>query len=108
MAKIVKLTESDLNRIVKKVIEESYWDRIFGKADVDSAKESQMRSKGYTSTGRDDSNYGEEPSRDSYHIKFDGEKYYEDDIEYADPYDTGEIPRVENGKLIIANPAWSL
>jgi hypothetical protein len=34
--------------------------------------------------------------------------YYEDDIEYANPYDTGDIPRIENGKLIIANPAWSL
>ena len=29
-----------------------------------------------------------------------------DDFEIADHNDMGKIPRVEDGKLIIANPAW--
>lgn len=100
MSKIVRLTESDLVRLVKRVIsEESYWDRIFGKAGTKDAAHSSLKSKGFSHTGKDD---------DSQYTMFDGQKFYEDDIEYADPYDTGDIPRVEDGKLIIANPAWSL
>ena len=38
---------------------------------------------------------------------FNGKKFYNEDIEYADNSDLGEIPRVEGGKLIIANPMWS-
>ena len=41
------------------------------------------------------------------YIMFNGKKFYDEDIEYADNQDLGEIPRVENGKLIIANPNWS-
>ena len=39
---------------------------------------------------------------------FDGERFSQDQIEYADYNDTGRIPRVEDGMLIIANPNWSL
>jgi hypothetical protein len=104
MARIVRLTESDLNRLVRRVIkesemDESYWDRIFGRPETKDAAHSAMKSKGYSHTGKED---------DSQYTMFDGQKFYEDDIEYADPYDTGDIPRIENGKLIIANPAWSL
>lgn len=100
MSKIVRLTESDLVRLVKRVIsEESYWDRIFGRPEAKDAAHSALKSKGFSHMGKDD---------DSQYTMFDGQKFYEDDIEYANPYDTGDIPRVENGKLIIANPAWSL
>ena len=104
MGKVVRLTESDLVRLVKRVIkesevDESYWDRIFGKADTKDAARSAMKSKGFSHVGRDD---------DSKYTMFDGQKFHDDDIEYADPYDTGDIPRIEDGKLIIANPAWSL
>ena len=46
------------------------------------------------------------PEEENY-IMFQGKKYYNDDIEYASYQDLGQIPRVEGGKLIIANPAWS-
>lgn len=102
--KIIRLTESDLVNLVKKVIkesevDESYWDRIFGRPSSKDAAHSALKSKGFSHTGKDD---------DSHYTMFDGQKFYEDDIEYADPYDTGDIPRIEDGKLIIANPAWSL
>jgi hypothetical protein len=42
------------------------------------------------------------------YIMFNGQKFYPDQIEYADYQDLGELPRIENGKLIIANPAWSM
>jgi len=105
MAKIIRLTESELVRLVKKVVkessevDESYWDRIFGKPKSKDAAHSALKSKGYSHTGRDN---------DQEYTMFNGEKFYEDDIQYADAYDTGEIPRIENGKLIISNPAWSL
>jgi hypothetical protein len=80
-------------------VDESFWDNIFGKADVKDAAHSALKAKGYSHTGKDE---------DKQYTMFDGIKFYEDDIEYADPYDTGDIPRIEDGKLIIANPAWSL
>jgi len=104
--KVIRLTESELIRLVKRVVkessemEESYWDKIFGKPESQDAARSAMKSKGFSHTGKDDD--------ESKYTMFDGQKFYEDDIEYADPYDTGDIPRIEDGKLIIANPAWSL
>jgi len=59
---------------------------------------SALKSKGHSHRGKDDE--GE------FYIVFDGEKFYEDDFEIASHDDMGEIPRVEDGKLIIANPAW--
>jgi len=52
--KIVRLTESDLNRIVKRVIKESYWDNIFGKPKAKDAAHSTIKSKGFSHMGRDD------------------------------------------------------
>jgi hypothetical protein len=39
---------------------------------------------------------------------FDGQKFYPNQIEYADYQDLGDLPRVEDGVLIIANPGWSM
>jgi hypothetical protein len=101
MKKVIRLTESDLVRLVKRVINETNEDFLFGrkfrKPNVDDAASDQLRGRGYSFRGNDD---------DSHYIVHDGEKFYEDDIEYADFNDTGDIPRVENGKLIIANPRW--
>ena len=62
------------------------------------AAHSALKSKGHSHRGKDDE--GE------FYIVFDGEKFYQDDFEIAHHNDTGKIPRVEDGKLIIANPAW--
>ena len=39
---------------------------------------------------------------------FNGEKFFPDQIDYADYNDLGDLPRVENGMLIVPNPAWKL
>ena len=39
---------------------------------------------------------------------FNGQKFSQDQIEYADINDFKEIPRIEGDMLIIANPNWSL
>ncbi len=100
--------KSDYMDMKKSEMGESFWDNIFGKASVGDARDSSMRQSGSSITGRDDSNYGEEPSKENFYIVFNGEKYYEDDIEYADYNDMGDLPRLENGKLIVGNPAWRL
>ena len=104
MKKVIRLTESDLVKLVKKVIKETetnegLWSRMFGKPSIDDAAHDQKRGKGFSHRGKDED--------ERHYIKFDGKEYYEDDIEYADYNDTGDIPRVEIGKLIIANPRWS-
>lgn len=103
MGKIVKITESQLKKIIEKVVldnnlNEGLFDRLFHKPDVKDAASDALRSKGYSQIAKDD--------EDELYIVFNGEKFYPNDVEYADNYDTGEIPRVENGKLIIANPMW--
>jgi hypothetical protein len=40
------------------------------------------------------------------YIMFNGKKFYDENISYASYGDTGRIPRVEGGTLIIANPRW--
>jgi hypothetical protein len=52
--------------------------------------------------GKDDERGG-----DNY-IMFNGEKFFPDQIEYADYQDLGDLPRIEDGKLLIANPSWGL
>ena len=101
MKKIIKLTERDLARIVKRVIREGYEDdyTASGYDSMGDASHSALKSQGHSHRGKEES--GE------FFIMFDGEKFYEDDFMIADYNDTGDIPRVENGKLIIANPAWS-
>ncbi len=84
-------------------INESFWSSIFGNPTVKDAAHTQLRGKGYSHTGKDD------PMQDEHnYIMFNGQKFYPEQIEYADYQDLGELPRVENGKLIVANPAWSL
>jgi len=64
---------------------------------VSDAAHDSLRGQGFSHRGKDEANY----------IMFNGKKFYDEDIEYADNQDLGEIPRVERGKLIIANPNWS-
>lgn len=82
---------------------EGFWSDIFGKPSIDDAKHTSMRGTGVSMSGKDN-------PEDQNHIYtvFKGQKFYDDDIEYADYQDLGDLPRIENGKLIIANPAWSL
>lgn len=89
-----------------KPITEGFFDSIFGKPDVDRAFRDSLRAKGTAGRGRNDQNYGKE-SEDEYVI-FQGQHFSPDDIEYASYDDLGELPRIENGKLIVTNPAWEL
>ena len=79
-------------------VNEGFWSSLFGKPTVDDAAHDSLRGQGFSHRGRDEDNY----------IMFDGQKFYPDQIEYDDYQSTKKIPRVENGKLIVANPAWSL
>ncbi len=94
------LTERELTRLVKTIIREGYEDdyTASGLDTIRDVSHSLLKSKGFSHRGKDDE--GE------FYIVFDGEKFYEDDFEIADHNDIGKIPRVEDGKLIIANPAW--
>jgi len=98
MKKIIRLTERDLTRIVKRIVREGYEDdyTASGLDKMGDAAHSSMKSKGFSHRGKDE----------EFFIMFDGDKFYEGDFEVADYNDTGDIPRVENGKLIIANPTW--
>ena len=100
MKKIIRLTERDLTRLVRRIIREGYEDdyTASGFDSMGDASHSSLKSKGHSLRGKDDE--GE------FYIVFDGDKFYEGDFELADYNDTGDIPRVEDGKLIIANPAW--
>ena len=91
---------NNLSRLVRRVINEQYEDdyTASGFDSMGDAAHSALKSKGHSHRGKDDE--GE------FYIVFDGEKFYEDDFEIAGHNDMGKIPRVEDGKLIIANPAW--
>lgn len=82
---------------------ESFWDLNFGRPSVKDAAKTQYKGMGHSLTGRDN----EETDGHNY-IVYKGEKFYPDQIEYADYQDLGDLPRVEDGKLLIANPAWGL
>jgi hypothetical protein len=84
-------------------VNESFWNSIFGKPTVKDAAHTSLRGTGVSATGKDDSTMD-----DHNYVMFNGQKFYPEQIEYADYQDLGELPRVENGKLIIANPAWSM
>lgn len=77
-------------------VKEGLWSRIFGDASTKDAAEDALRGQGYSHTGKDEENY----------IMFQGQKFYDGDIEYDDYNSTKPIPRVEGGKLVIANPVW--
>lgn len=79
------------------------WNSFLRRPDTQDAARDQMRSSGFSHTGTD--NLGKQNSKG--YIIHNGVKFYDDQIEYASYDDTGEIPRIEGGKLIVANPAWS-
>jgi len=81
-------------------VSESFWSDLFGNPSVGSAAHDALRGQGFSHRGK------EEDEKD--YIIFNGQKFYPADIEYDDVYSTKEIPRIENGKLIVANPAWSM
>ena len=83
----------------KNEINEGFWDSLFGKPTVDDAAHDSLRGQGWSHRGKAD--------EDNY-IMFDGQKFYPDQIQYDEYQSTKKIPRVENGMLIVANPAWNL
>jgi hypothetical protein len=88
----------------KTEINEGFWTSIFGKPTVADAAHDSLRGQGFShqGTSHKGTNY-----EDNY-IMFAGQKFYPDQIEYDDYNSTKQLPRVENGKLIVSNPAWSL
>lgn len=90
----------------KEETKEGFFDDIFGKPDVDRAVKDSMRATGSSGRGRRDSNYGEDPKPEDEYVVFRGQQFSPDDIEYASYDDLGDLPRIENGKLIVTNPAW--
>lgn len=82
----------DFNNKPVSVVKEGLWSRLFG-GDKDAATNAPREED----TEKDERNY----------MMFQGKKYYDCDIEYDDYNSTKQIPRVESGKLIIGNPAWS-
>lgn len=78
-------------------VQEGLWSRLFGGEKTGDAAHDAFRSQGYSHRGKDEDNY----------IMFQGQKFYDGDIEYDDYNSTKPLPRVERGKLIIANPMWS-
>lgn len=81
---------------------ENFWDLNFGKPTVGDAAKTHLKKHGYSHIGKDDERGG-----DNY-VMFNGQKFFPHEIEYAGYQDLGDLPRVDNGKLIIANPAWGL
>jgi hypothetical protein len=80
-------------------ITESFWNDNFGKPTVKDAAHDSLRGQGWSHTSKDEK--GEA-------IIFNGQEFYPDQIEYAEYGDLGEIPRIEGGKLIVANPGWNV
>jgi hypothetical protein len=79
---------------------ESFWSDTFGNPTVKDAAHDALRGQGHSHTKKDDTG--------AQAIVFNGQEFYPDQIQYADYGDLGEIPRIENDKLIVANPAWSM
>lgn len=80
-----------------KPVTEGLWSRLFGDDKTSDAAHDSRRGAGYSHTGKDEDNY----------IMFQGQKFYDADIEYDDYSSTKPIPRIEHGKLIVSNPMWS-
>jgi len=89
-------------RETKLEAKENFWDLNFGKPTVGDAAKTHLKKHGYSHIGKDDERGG-----DNY-VMFNGQKFFPHEIEYAGYQDLGDLPRVEDGKLIIANPAWGL
>jgi hypothetical protein len=108
MYKNFNLTESEREQILNQHKEHGYkkplnegWRDIFGEPDVKDAARSAYKSQGHSMMGSDD-----EQREGEYYTVFNGEKFFSNQIEYADYQDMGDLPRVENGMLIVPNPAW--
>ena len=86
-----------------KPLTEGFFEDVFGEPDVDRATKDSLRAQGWSGRGKDD-----EERPDEHYVIFNGEKFFPEDIEYASYDDLGDIPRIENGKLIVTNPAWEL
>lgn len=104
MGKVIRISESQFKRIVENVlleekkINEGLFDRLFGSPSVTDAAKDALRSQGHSQVAKDES--------EELYVVFNGQKFYPSDIEYADNYDMGQIPRIEGNKLIVANPMW--
>jgi hypothetical protein len=85
----------------KEETKENFWDLNFGRPTVDDAAKTHIKKHGYSHIGKD------EEEGDNY-IMYKGKKFFPHEIEYAGYQDLGDLPREEDGKLIIANPAWGL
>lgn len=81
--------------------EGGFWRDIFGEPDIKDSARSAYKSQGYSQMGRDD-----EERKGEFYMVFNGQKYFPDQIDYADYNDLGDLPRVEGDKLIVPNPAW--
>lgn len=94
-------------KVYESFISESIWHDLFGKPTADRAAKDSLRSQGWSHIQRGaGKEYDPSVDPDKIFVVFNGQKFGEEDIEYAGIYDTGQIPRIENGKLIIANPQW--
>lgn len=82
----------------KKNLNEGLMDRLFGSPSITDAAKDSLRSQGHSHIAKDET--------EELYVVFNGQKFYPSDIEYADNYDMGEIPRIEGNKLIVANPMW--
>lgn len=81
--------------------EGGFWRDVFGEPDIDDSAKSALKAQGHSHIGRDD-----DERKGEYYMVFNGEKFFPDQIDYADYNDLGDLPRVENGMLIVPNPAW--
>jgi hypothetical protein len=84
----------------KSKVNENFWNSIFGKPSVNQAAHDSLRGQGFSHRGKD--------KDENNYVMFNGQKFYQDQIQYDDYQSTKPLPRVEGNILIIANPAWSL
>lgn len=89
-------------------ISEGFFDFNFGRPTAKKAAEDSMRGTGSSGYTRGDQEYGKDPDPSKEAVIFQGRQFTQDQIEYADYNDMGEIPRIEGDKLIIANPVWEM
>lgn len=110
----IKVETQNFKRLLKtksgdiRPISEGFFEDNFGEPDVDRATRDSLRATGVSGRGRRDSDYGNEPKRENEYVIFKGQEFGPDDIEYASYDDLGDLPRIEDGKLIVTNPAWEL
>jgi len=89
-------------------LSESFFDFNFGRPTATKAAKDSLRGTGVSGYSRGDQNYGEAPDPKKEIVIFQGREFTQDQIEYAEYNDLGEIPRIEGDKLIIANPVWEM